>query len=342
MNKRHQRRLGSDRRPTLRTAIALLLTAMILTTGGPELTATALYLLTDGITTAVTDGTERVDAERIVLPGATADGSDVTLEGGRKVTIRQNGTEQYATSRAGETVSWLLRRSDVTVGPLEMVLVDLSGDDIVLEIASDFTYYETVPVAGTHETVYVTDYTIPKGETVVTQQGQDGFREETYEVIYADGKLVSRQAVAVSDGTVVDEIVSTGTLVKAAQKGDTIASVVEYEDGSGYLLLKSGDSLHFTGSMQVSCTAYNSAEPLVGTITATGTRVHVGVVAVDRRVIPLGTQMFITTLDGSYTYGMGSAEDTGVFGKSVDLYMDSVREMNQFGRRPSIVYFLDD
>ena len=104
MNKRHQRRLGSDRRPTLRTAIALLLTAMILTTGGPELTATALYLLTDGITTAVTDGTERVDAERIVLPGATADVSDVTLEGGRKVTIRvpQRGEKRGLLDLAAE------------------------------------------------------------------------------------------------------------------------------------------------------------------------------------------------------------------------------------------------
>lgn len=325
----------------LQAAIALLLAVMILTAEGRELTATALYLLTDGITTVVT-GTERVDAGRIVLPGASTDGVDVTLEGGRKVTIRQGGSEQYATSREGETVSWLLRRSDVTVGPLEMVLVDLSGEDIVLEIASDFTYYETVPEAGTYTTSYVTDYTIPKGETVVLQEGSDGFRDVTYEVIYADGGLVSRHAVAVSDGTVVNEIIATGTLVKAASEGDTIDSVIEYEDGSGYLLLKSGDSLHFTGSMNVTCTAYNSGEPLVGTITATGTTVHVGVVAVDRRVIPLGTTMFITTLDGSYTYGMGHAEDTGVFGKHVDLYMDTMWEMNQFGRRASIVYFLDD
>ncbi len=341
MIEQHQRSFGSVVRHLLQTSIALLLAVVILTAEGRELTATALYLLTDGITTVVT-GTERVDAERIVLPGAEVQGNDVALEGGRKVTIRQGGVEQYATSREGETVSWLLRRSDVTVGPLEMVLVDLSGEDVVLEIASDFTYYETVPEAGTYTTSYITDYTIPKGETVVVQEGSEGFRDVTYEVIYSDGSLVSRHAVAVSDGTVVNEIVATGTLVKSAREGDTIDSVIENEDGSGYLLLKSGDSLHFTGSMNVTCTAYNSGEPLVGTITATGTTVHVGVVAVDRRVIPLGTTMFITTLDGSYTYGMGHAEDTGVFGKHVDLYMDTMWEMNQFGRRASIVYFLDE
>ena len=308
----------------------------------PVPSAKALYLLTDGLATVIAGGTERVDADRIVLMGAKNGETDVTLEAGKRVAIRQGGIERYATSRENETVSELLRREDVSVGPLEMVRVDVSGEDIILEVASDFTYYETVAEAASYETVYVSDYALPKGETQVTQQGADGLRNVTYEVVYADGALVSRQPIAAAgDSTAVDEVVSVGTLVNAAQPGDTIASVVKNEDGSGYLLLKSGDSLHFYGSMDVKCTAYNSDEPLVGTTTATGTQVHVGVVAVDRSVIPLGTQMFITTLDGSYTYGMGSAEDTGVRGKNVDLYMDSLYECKQFGRRPSIVYFLD-
>lgn len=340
MIKQKQERKGSLMRRFWQMAFAMLLVVGFAAGTIPEPTAEALYLLTDGITTVIT-GTDRVDASRIVLAGAETGETDVTLDAGKKVTILQGGSERYATSRAGETVSALLRRADVSVGPLEMVHVDLSGEDIMLKIASDFTYYETVAEAASYETVYVTDYTIPKGETRVTQQGADGTHNVTYEVVYADGTLVSRQAIAVDKGTAVDEVIGTGTLVKTAQPGDTIESVIMNEDGSGYLLLKSGDSLHFYGSMEVSCTAYNSAEPLVGTITATGTKVHKGVVAVDRKVIPLGTQMFITTLDGSYTYGMGSAEDTGVFGKAVDLYMETVYEMNQFGRRPSVCYFLD-
>ena len=77
----------------------------------------------------------------------------------------------------------------------------------------------------------------------------------------------------------------------------------------------------------------------MGTITATGTTVAHGCVAVDKSVIPLGTTMFITS--GSYTYGMAHAEDTGVRGAKIDLFMDTYNECIQFGRRNSVAYFLD-
>ena len=341
MIERQQRKQHPWVRRWWQAAFALLLAAVIVFEASPELRASALYLLTDGIATVVT-GAPRVNAEQIIVTGATDSETDIALEGDKKVTIRRDGTYQFATSRSGETVSALLRREGVSVGPLEMVRVDLSGDGIELTIASDFTYYETVSEASAFTTVYTADYTRPKGEVTVTQAGQPGWRDVTYEVVYADGALVSRQAVSEGNNTTVTERATIGTLVDRPQEGDTISTVVTNADGSGYLLLKSGDSLHFTGSMGVSCTAYTTGEPGVGTITATGTTVHVGVVAVDKSVIPLGTTMFIASNDGEYTYGTGHAEDTGVRGKTVDLYMDSYEECIQFGRRSSTVYFLDD
>ena len=120
-----------------------------------------------------------------------------------------------------------------------------------------------------------------------------------------------------------------------------VKSVVTESDGSGYLLMKSGDSVHFSGSMKVTCTAYTAGYGGVGTRTATGTTVHVGTVAVDKKVIPLGTEMFIVGSSG-YTYGNAVAEDTGVRGAAIDLYMNSYQECKQFGRQKnSTVYFLD-
>ena len=49
--------------------------------------------------------------------------------------------------------------------------------------------------------------------------------------------------------------------------------------------------------------------------------------------------MFVAS--SSYTYGMAYAEDTGVRGAKLDLYMDSYNECIQFGRRNSVAYFLD-
>lgn len=146
-----------------------------------------------------------------------------------------------------------------------MVLVDVTEEEVEITVASDFTYYETATEAAPHTTLTSTSYRIPKGETQVVQQGIDGTRDVVYEVVYADGQFVSRQAVEEKNDTSVAEITYTGTLVDKAQSGDTVKSVVTESDGSGYLLMKSGDSVHFSGSMKVTCTAYTAGYGGVGT-----------------------------------------------------------------------------
>lgn len=66
-----------------------------------------------------------------------------------------------------------------------------------------------------------------------------------------------------------------------------------------------------------------------GNRTASGTWPSRGTVAVDPRVIPLGTELHI---EG---YGPAVAADTGgaIKGQKLDLYMDDVNECLQFGRR---------
>ena len=78
-------------------------------------------------------------------------------------------------------------------------------------------------------------------------------------------------------------------------------------------------------------------------ITATGTTVHIGTVAVDPKVIPYGTRMFIVTNDGSYVYGISTAEDCGssIKNNRVDLYMPTTAECFRFGVKDCTVYFLD-
>jgi len=59
-------------------------------------------------------------------------------------------------------------------------------------------------------------------------------------------------------------------------------------------------------------------------------------------VIPYGTRMFIIANDGSYVYGIATAEDCGGSIKKdrVDLYYPTHGECIQFGRRDCTVYFL--
>jgi 3D (Asp-Asp-Asp) domain-containing protein len=90
-------------------------------------------------------------------------------------------------------------------------------------------------------------------------------------------------------------------------------------------------------------TAYTSAADECGKsdgITASGMMFEVGVVAVDRRQIPLGTKLYIESLDGKYVYGYCIAADTGgaIKGNKVDLAMNTKSECFQFGRRQVRVY----
>jgi 3D (Asp-Asp-Asp) domain-containing protein len=74
-----------------------------------------------------------------------------------------------------------------------------------------------------------------------------------------------------------------------------------------------------------------------GNRTATGTWPSRGTVAVDPRVIPLGTELHI---EG---YGAAVAADTGgaIQGQRVDLYMDTEHECWQWGRRKVEVRVLE-
>ena len=324
-----------------RAMFFLLFAAVMLLNSSPELRADALYLIADGETVSVLDGTTAIPQERVIVTGAQSGDAEVALPAGEKVIVAHGSNTEYATTRAGESVGALLRRLQITISPLEMVLVDVSDEAVEITVGADFTYYETRTEAAPHATLTSASYRMPKGETKVVQQGIDGTRDVVYEVVYADGQLVSRQAVEEKNDTSVAEITYVGTLVERAQSGDTVKSVAYEDDGSGYLLMKSGDSVHFSGSMKVTCTAYTAGYGGVGTRTATGTTVHVGTVAVDKKVIPLGTEMFIVGSTG-YTYGNAVAEDTGVRGAAVDLYMNTYQECKQFGlQRNSTVYFLD-
>jgi 3D (Asp-Asp-Asp) domain-containing protein/peptidoglycan hydrolase CwlO-like protein len=72
-------------------------------------------------------------------------------------------------------------------------------------------------------------------------------------------------------------------------------------------------------------------------ITAIGFRVKKGIVAVDPRVIPLGTKLYIPG------YGEALAADTGgwVKGNRIDLAFDSLEECYRFGRRKIKVYLVE-
>ncbi len=90
------------------------------------------------------------------------------------------------------------------------------------------------------------------------------------------------------------------------------------------------------GVLEMVATAYTASCSGCDGMTAIGRRAGYGIVAVDPRVIPLGTRLYIPG------YGPAIAGDTGgsIIGHRIDLGFDSVRDAMLFGRRAVKVYRL--
>jgi len=112
--------------------------------------------------------------------------------------------------------------------------------------------------------------------------------------------------------------------------------------GENTITTPEGEVLTYTKAEQFVATAYHNSDPGCTIWTSTGTLCRVGAIAVDPKVIPYGTRMYIVTNDGKYIYGIATAEDCGssIKGNRVDLYYNSVAECNRFGIRDCTIYFL--
>lgn len=87
-------------------------------------------------------------------------------------------------------------------------------------------------------------------------------------------------------------------------------------------------------TFEVEATAYT----YTGNPTATGVWPREGLIAVDPRVIPLGTEVYV---EG---YGHAIAADTGgaIKGNIIDVFFPSLQRCIQWGRRPVVIHILDN
>lgn len=323
------------------TACVLSLVTVALLPTSERNDAHAMYLLTNDSYISVDHPSVDVfltdaDAELI----SHENGNDLLLSAGLEVTVTY-GSETLTTVSEDETVRDLLERLSVYPSPLEMVALAFGENSLTIEIASEFVFYEHINSVTEHEVIYQYNADKPDWYEEVIQPGSDGIYSEVYEIVYQDGVETGRQLIEVVDTEPVTAIIEKGTIPNFANNDDPVASITTNEDGTGFITLENGQIVTFNAVRTMKGTAYNCNEPGLGTITASGTTVHWGVVAVDRKVIPLGTKLYIVSNDGYLVYGFAIAEDTGVRGEHVDLYMESWDDMINFGIRDCTVYILD-
>ena len=339
--------------PFIRMAV-LLIPVIVLLLLSQTVFAQNTYVITDGdrvlvYTSSATDPAAVLTEAGLALGAddtyttqAGTGVSEITVHRSHTVTINNCG-EEMDVSATDETVEELLHRlnitldADVTISvPKEMETYNGMVITVSRTVRDTQTYTATIP----HETHYYYDYTLPAGTQNVLNEGHDGQMLCTASVVYVDGTEISR---TVLEQTVITQ--PTDTIIAVGLGSDVVPTPYPADDliiTDTHIILPTGEVLSYSGTMQMLATAYNHEDAGCDMITATGTTVHIGTVAVDPRVIPLGTRMFIVSNDGAYVYGISTAEDTGSSIKNarVDLYFPIRSDCFVFGTRNVTIYFL--
>ncbi len=138
------------------------------------------------------------------------------------------------------------------------------------------------------------------------------------------------------DGGPVRRTVVWSNVVRPAH-ARIVAEGIGYSSLDGFGALGLARMAYIAESaLRMVATAYTANCGGCGGMTAIGRRAGHGIVAVDPRIIPLGTRLYIPG------YGAAVAGDTGgnIVGNRIDLGFDSLRDALLFGRRDITVYRL--
>ena len=260
-------------------------------------------------------------------------------------------TQEIKVPLNGANVGEVLELMQITLNPLDRIeppLKDAAKDNMTVrvqrvsaELKKSISYLD-------FETRYQPSNNLKPGQKQTVQKGVKGQVEITERVWTLDGKETMRQRVSRRDVSAPKaEVIGLGS--KAAY----VPSKIPYHNryARSFSLSSRGgsprdrfqtpqlQSYKAERSIELVATGYSPDPRENGgyTTTATGLPIGYGAAAVDPRVIPLGTKLYV---EG---YGYALACDTGgaIKGKRIDLAYDSYRLANTKGRKKVRVWILE-
>jgi uncharacterized protein YabE (DUF348 family) len=266
----------------------------------------------------------QIDSTDKVLPGLGAkleDGMEVEFKNSFKINLTVAGLQKEITTTEN-TVKDLLKNQNVSISRLDILSHPLNhklqpNEKIDIVKVEEKIVKETQKIP--YEVKTVNDSNLYKGETRKAKVGKLGEKQIAYKVVYHNGKPVNKMVVA-ENVTVepTNEIIKKGTAeIRVASAALSRSSVSR------------GSTLQATSTsginMTVTATAYTG-----GGTTSTGVPARYGLIAVDPRVIPYGTKVYIPQFGGTFV-----AADTGgaIKGSKIDIYLNSYSECINFGRQ---------
>lgn len=346
----------------IRLAITIFFCAVTIVCFSFVTTAENTYIISDGNQTLVFE-TFSADTESVLLEAGISlnygdtytseigsNGVEVSITRGQNIMVCYGDTTSVVVT-PGETVGSLLANLEITYDDDDLINYDLQDktfDGMVVMVTPVEVTYTEVEVTINYSTLYVANASMYVGSKKTTTEGVNGLTIVTYQSISVDGVIQEFDIFSEEDVTEpVDEVIEYGTKQKPTASSSTSHSSSSSSSsssivvsGGGTLTLPNGETLTYTKSLSMRATAYTT-ERQTNKITATGAIAQVGIVAVDPKVIPLGTKLYIVSASGSWVYGYAVAGDTGVSGRTIDLFYNTYDECINFGVRNATVYVLD-
>lgn len=282
--------------------------------------------ITPGIDSKLKDG-DRVYIERAIKVSLLADGKE---------------TEIYTTD---DTLEDMFCDEGIKLNELDKVEPMLTSplkDGMTVSITRVETQVMKEYTSIDFSTVIKNDDSLLNTVKKVTQEGETGEKEITLRVMFENGKEVSRNIISeVVTKQPTQKVLIQGTLSALNLSRGGEAPKKESAPKKASAPASAPTTLGYKSVIQCRATAYSAQEPGMGTRTASGTTVRrnpsgYSTLAVDPRVIPLGTKVYV---EG---YGYAIAEDTGgaIKGNKIDVYMNTVAECYNWGVRNVNVYIL--
>lgn len=266
---------------------------------------------------------------------------EIEIRSPKKVIVLDNGIEetistgQLTVEEILEQHGYELNEKDYTVPGINEE-IDFSQEEPVIII--NRVYHKTVTdvVSVPFETVTRENDQLEKGKEKIVTEGQNGTN-----LVTTAKTIINDQEV---DSSVIEEEVIKAPVNQVKEIGTKVPQPVL----GGGAVNKQGNTINGMNVKRVinmEATAYDASPASNGKwagVTALGTNLRPGVVAVDRNVIPLGTKLYIESNDGWPSYGMAVAEDVGgaIKGNRIDLFFESSNTVRNFGRRNVTVYVL--
>lgn len=227
-----------------------------------------------------------------------------------------------------------------TVGDLMETLDDVISADYVLQgdisksteltknMVIDLTSITEKKTTKTETIAYDTEIRenpdLEEGKEKVLQEGEDGELSIITKENYSGAKLISSE--------VVGELVTKEAKNKIIERGtkkEELPIVELKKEPANVTVSAAGNN-----SLNVVATGYTPGDPGCTGITYTGTKASRGTIAVDPKVIPFGTKLYIPG------YGYGIAADTGgaIKGNKIDLCYETRAEALNWGIKNITVY----